>query len=253
MSPLVLTFSWVMISLGTLLGLRFARSGLQSNEATDWLMAAFFLVGVSIGFGPLLVVSTFPAAPMGLQTSLRTISFVAIQAPSASIVVFTWLVFRPGEGWARWLAMAMVCCIVLHVLGVLAASMLGFGPLRLEASTPFFWLGTAAKSLCFLWACAESLRYFVLSRRRLALGLADPLVTNRFLLWALWSGSAAAVLALRVFSRISHYGPHPDPGLAQLLVIGQILAGLVCFTAVWLTFAPPAPYRRLVGGRVQTA
>ena len=248
MSPLLLTLSWIMIALGAALGLRFLRTAWRTGEATDWLIASFFFLGVGIGYGTTLIVLTFPDAPSAVETSLRTISFVAVQAPSASIALFTWLVFRPTDDWARWLAMAMVCSITLHVMGVLSPPLLGMGRLDLGATMPFFWLGSSVKALCFLWACGESLRYFVLSRRRLALGLADPLVTNRFLLWSLWSGSAAMVLGMRVAYRVAVDPGASDPALLRLNVIGQLSAGLICIMAVWLTFSPPAAYRRLVAG-----
>jgi hypothetical protein len=248
MSPVLVTICWAMISLGTLLGMRFVRSGLRTGDVPEWLMATFFVGGVSLGYGSLLLVISFPDAPADVHQIWRTFSFLTIQSPAASIALFTWLVFRPADAWARWLAMALVCTIILHVLAVLAPSILGVGQLRLDASMPFFWIGSAVKAVCFVWACAESMRYFVLSRRRRALGLADPLVTNRFLLWAIWSGTAAIVLLLRVGSRVWLDPISPDPALLRAMVIGQIVAGVGCFGAVWLTFSPPTLYRRLVSG-----
>ena len=51
-----------------------------------------------------------------------------------------------------------------------------------------------------LWGAAESLRYFSMMRRRAKLGLADPLVTNRFLLWGL--GIGAAMVGLRPIAEL---------------------------------------------------
>ncbi|MBW2230215.1 MAG: hypothetical protein JRG92_05765 [Deltaproteobacteria bacterium] len=248
MSVLLLAACWVMITLGTLLGLRFMRSAMRSRDVLEWLMASFFLGGVTLGFGLLLLVASVPDAPAEIHLLWRTISFGAMQAPAVSIALFTWLVFRPADGWARWLAMALVFTIALHALGVLSPAILGVGTLRQDATMPFYWLGSAVRAACFVWACGESLRYFGLSRRRCALGLVDPLVTNRFLLWAIWSGSATVVLALRVSSRVWIDPASPDPALVQALIISQLVAGVACFGAVWLTFAPPALYRRLVGG-----
>ncbi len=39
------------------------------------------------------------------------------------------------------------------------------------------------------WACYESLRYYRSMHRRQTLGLADPIVANRFLLWSIWTGA----------------------------------------------------------------
>ena len=54
--------------------------------------------------------------------------------------------------------------------------------------------------LAFAWGGFEALRYFFLLRRRQALGLADPVVTNRFLLWAIadWTEISQAAVKKRL-------------------------------------------------------
>ena len=47
----------------------------------------------------------------------------------------------------------------------------------------------------FAWTSSEALRYYGLMRRRFALGLADAVVVNRFLIWG---GGAAISTALTV-------------------------------------------------------
>ena len=79
--------------------------------------------------------------------------------------------------------------------------------------------GTLTSALCtanLLWGAVESLRYYALMRRRLRLGLADPLVTNRFLLWGLGIGAAGVGSLISVVGAgglgLQHVrDPGPDP------------------------------------------
>src|SRR5262249_16178730 len=48
---------------------------------------------------------------------------------------------------------------------------------------PSYWINFAARVSGVVWMSVESFRYGAMLRRRLRLGLADPLVANRFLLW----------------------------------------------------------------------
>ena len=43
----------------------------------------------------------------------------------------------------------------------------------------------AVLGLYYVWTAFEGFRYYGMMKKRMALGLADAVVTNRFLLWAL--------------------------------------------------------------------
>ena len=80
-------------------------------------------------------------------------------------------------------------------------------------------------------------------RRRLALGLADPLTTGRFALFGTGLGAGAMAVAFfdNVFGlRYGGYGP--------LLELSIAAAGLVA-ACLFLAFLPPAAYRAFVERR----
>ena len=83
-------------------------------------------------------------------------------------------------------------------------------------------------------------------RDLLRLGLADPMVTNRFLLWGVGSGAAclgsligAVAIALTGFST------------SRSEAMGLVLSahGAVAAVAMWLAFLPPPRYRRWIEER----
>jgi hypothetical protein len=92
-------------------------------------------------------------------------------------------------------------------------------------------------------------RYHRQLRRRLALGMADPLVANRVLLWAIYALSATFVVAVQAFYHLTLGNTlgHPVPLLASAL------GGSLSSVAVYLAFLPPASYLRLVQARADAA
>jgi hypothetical protein len=84
---------------------------------------------------------------------------------------------------------------------------------------------------------------------RLALQLADPLVVNRFRLFAIWTGALfvlpATVLLTRIFLLASGQ-PAEDPARIDTVMTFVrfmiLLTGGMSFSALWLSFFPPRFY-----------
>jgi hypothetical protein len=147
------------------------------------------------------------------------------------LAVFTWRVFRPTERWG-----------VVAFGGVLAGLVAGYGSAALAglAGSSRAWsllgVGVAFKIATYVWAVAEATREWQAARRRVALGLTDPMVANRMLLWSIGLG---AVLAIWIHEAITMA---TGPTVASFLVVAVF--GFVCSGALSLAFFPPAFYRR---------
>jgi hypothetical protein len=101
-------------------------------------------------------------------------------------------------------------------------------------------------TISFGWAFAECGRYHLLLRRRLRLGMADPVVTNRFGLYALATGLAVVTnLVGWVFFQL-HLEMLTDPVGGLLLFV---LSG-TSFVLMMLAFLPPRAYLTWVRARV---
>ena len=81
-------------------------------------------------------------------------------------------------------------------------------------------------------------------KRRLRLGLAEPLVTNRFLLWTM-SGCVSIVMLFTAVPPM-FLDPATDPSLLTLDLIVFSIAGVGVSTLYFLTFLPPERYRRWI-------
>jgi hypothetical protein len=174
-----------------------------------------------------------PASGTPLGDALAVACRAGVSASTFCLLLFTRVVFRPEERWAG----ALVAGLGLAMLaGFVGSGALGdWGGFRNDNA--WIWLENAAQLGVYLWACAEPASYYAKLRRRWRIGLADPVVVNRILLWAVYGGAfvisqlvwMAVVAAFESLTAL-------DPLLVALGVGGQV--------ALWLAFMPPLPYRR---------
>jgi hypothetical protein len=81
------------------------------------------------------------------------------------------------------------------------------------------------------------------------LWLADPVLTNRVLLWAIWAGSTVLfMLAWITNEAASTLLPGRD-GLQNAFRLVYTVVGLACGLSTWLTFFPPRAYTHWVRDR----
>lgn len=152
----------------------------------------------------------------------------------AAMAVGTWKTFRPEDPWGR-----LACGLVFASLAMswIAMAVLGHFS-EAPGTTPSYWVGFAGRCLPFAWSAAESWHYHLKLRRRLALGLTDRVVTDRFRLWALAvSGGTAGFV---VFAIAAVRGI--DVSTSPPVLIATSVAGLVAGFYMWLSFCPPRRY-----------
>jgi len=118
-------------------------------------------------------------------------------------------------------------------------------PEILPLTRPYAAAIIALVALCFAWSGAESASYYARVRRRVALDLADPIVANRFLLWAVAGFAAAALCSALLGFLLAGRVILRDP-----VALATVAASGAVSSAAWsLTFFPPARYRRFVRAR----
>jgi hypothetical protein len=229
------------------LGARLWRSG-APGSAERWLALSFGSLGCGVlpRFVAARLLSAYDTGVIAL--SLNAASHLAIEAAIIGLSLFTWRVFRPGSHGARAFAVGVAVVSSVFTLWLIATT-----DSEQEASALALAVNLT-RAIPVLWAFAECARYARLMRRRVALGLADPLVANRFVLWSVWTGALgfAALLLLAVRSRafwLQLHGVDPRVVMPAAIPITAALAGIAVVAAgvaVWLAFFPPSSYRRWV-------
>jgi hypothetical protein len=237
-------FSLITVVLGAFVGAtmgwRILRRARGNREAPErWMGLA--LLWICVGGYPMLL--------LGQVVSGELARFAAVSAGVLSahigitcIYWFTYRVFRSDVPWLRY-----ALALPLAGLAITAAgSLVVFWGARASAEamvreSEAFGLGlNFLSSVAFAWTAGEALRYFDLLRRRVRLGLGDPLVANRMLLWGVWGLASLAINAVSLAATLRGIDPAQD---AFSLGLGAALS-LVVVVALWLAFLPPEAWVR---------
>lgn len=234
---------FVVVSTGV--GLRMLWLARRTRGLPELLMGAGMVLIAGVGY-PATLVAGF-GRPVGqMSVAGYAVGSFCTQLGVTLIYAFTQQVFRSGVGWARALVGAGAFFMTVSLVGTtwsLAAA---------DASVPShiaarMWLslGMVGYTGAFLWTAIEGLVHYRMALRRLALGLADPVVANRFLLWGVFGLMATGIN----FTSALGNALGIDPSRAPLVLVPLGFLGATACGAMYLAFFPPAWYlARLRGG-----
>jgi hypothetical protein len=195
---------------------------------------AFLLMGASY---------LFYETPYALQDEALLVPFSLVgrllwNASVVTIAAFTWVVFHRDQPWAR----ALVWGIAVLLLSGLAISvhrgdLEGMAPI----GNPGFWLEWVGQVIPFVWIAVDSLIEYSRAHRRARIGLSEPLVSNRYLLFAGFGLAQLATVVLLIPMYIAYEAN--NGGFADWT--DQLMGSLEMLTIaiVWLAFFPPRFYR----------
>lgn len=233
----------------TAVGVKLLLLSSRTKQLPELLLGASILCTGGLGYGLLIAAivirGTEPMAPAdvpALSVALAAIGRTIHNVGVTLYLGFMVYVFRRSAGWAY--ALAGVAALLLwggFLVGV------GQGSLRNVGVGGAAWFAEYVVIWGYpVWNAIESFRYYGLMRRRASLGLADPIVTNRFLLWgtgsvfaalAIWTASVPFVFASDV-ARLEAITP-------AIRIVTAIL-GVVSVSCSLLAFLPPTWYRRRI-------
>lgn len=222
-------------------GARLLRLSVLTQEIPERsLGASFLLMGVGSLLYSLAMFSYFEAWWQPLNFSGRVSWVVAITL----IAIFTQRVFRSKERWGRWIVHATV---VLFITGVGGSAMSGdwegFSP-----SSGWYWLEFAGYVLPITWACVEAASEHLRARRRSKVGLCEPIVCNRLLLWAFFAALQLVGLVVSYFQYAAFERGGVFTAGWDYLYSAALISSLVL---MWIAFFPPVFYRKWIEGADQ--
>jgi hypothetical protein len=202
-----------------------------------FLGLAFVFNGLSYFFTDLPIVTHNDA----IMNEFAYIGRIFASACAVTIAVFTWRVFRAKAAWAKWLAWTSAALVVAGAaISALEGDWEGAHPLTYTG----FWFEWVGGLVPFVWLAVESLYAYSRSRRQVAIGLCDPLVSNRFLLIGIY-GTLAFVtypVFLWMYIEYERHGVWSDP-----LSLATGIVEIISLAALWTSFSAPAFYRRWIG------
>lgn len=243
--------SIVVLGLVTLFGVSLAVGikllllARRTRAFPEFALGFYFLVGAGIGY-PLSGAAPFMGS---WQSTMAVASTLCTGTATLMLYAFTARVFRQGQ----WIGKAGVAVGALLCVVYCA----GYGWMHLTATTQeeivhgtMTWGGVSlVMSLgAFGWTAIESMTHWVRHRRRMVLGLADPVVTNRMLLWGLMGVTTCGIVVI-------------DGGLLysgsafareMLIPVVTSIGGLLFGAFLSLAFFPPDFYLAIVRRRASS-
>jgi hypothetical protein len=228
------------------IGGRLLRLARRSGQLPELLIAIGVLGFGPFGYGLSMLAFALASHSLALSATLMGSSLLASNIGAFAEYLFVGTVFRRGSRLAWSVIGVASALLVAAYVGDIVVG----GLVNRRNTGAWYWLGTLTRVFGLWWCSVESLRYHRLLRRRERLGLADPAVTDRLLLWGLGSGAAAAGSAVGLTTRLLTGHSTAEYPIVNLAVSAL---GLVAAVAMWIAFLPPAAYLRVVARRGRTS
>ncbi len=227
-------------------GLHLMRLAGRTRQLPERLIGAAFLCGGTLGYTNLVAASVVVSSAPGAARVLFWIGWTGLVAASLCLLLFWQRVYHPEERASHHVVVVGMGIILVCFIGQLLSKT---GPGQAHESA-WYLPGLATQCTAYAINGWTSVRYWRMLRRRLSLGMADPVVVNRILLWSL---AAWAITGQYLFSigltllagRTTAAGP--ETALISAL-------GLAAASAMTLAFFSPRFYLRWVerGGAAAT-
>ena len=232
----------------TVVGVRMLLLARRTRGRHELLMGIGMVLIGAVGY-PATLLSGFGGPVGDVIMPLWIGSTLVTQSGIACIYAFTWQTFRPRAAWGRTLVGVGIALMLVSLAG--AAFALSSAPP--DATSPVVvrsWIlvGMLGYCGCFLWSGIEGFVHHRDARKRLAIGLADPMVVNRFLLWGIFGALATAINVASLIG--ASLGV--DPSRSPMVLIPMGFFGFLASAAMYFAFVPPASYRHFVRSRIAT-
>jgi hypothetical protein len=232
----------LMILASAAVGVRLLALHRRTGGTPELLLGTMLLLTVGLGYTLMIVASLVGGAWAG---TLQTVAMVATAAGFSLLLAFTRRVFQPDARWARVLTVCgvlVLAAVVTHI----CVQVRKHGAIDVE-KVPLrdTLLLTGTVTAAYLWTAWESLRYHGMMRRRVKVGLADPVLADRFFLWGVMALDAAVGVGITMVAAVLQVDSMRSPTVMLL----SSATGLGQAALLMLTFLPPRAYLSWVHSR----
>jgi hypothetical protein len=235
-------------------GIRLLSLAHRSKQGPEFWGGLYF-IGAAIGLAMRVLGSSLFLTEPQLANTINTIGHLAFASGTIAMTIFTLRVFHPTSSMARIFAGMTIAAILLTSAHTLLAGFTNIENSYSMVATNF------ARLIPTCWAFYESFRYWLSMRRRETLGLADPVLTNRFLLWSIWTGAVTLLPMIALFVRtlsivtlgndefIEGAGAVLMPAVLSIIRVLFVIIAPVAAVSLSLSFFPPTAYLDRVRAR----
>jgi hypothetical protein len=231
--------AYCLVSL--VVGVRLLLLARRTREQPEFLIGTAILTGGCLGYTLAVASMQVRDGSPELARTLYYLGMPLISLCAACLYRFWQKLYHPDDKWASWAVVGSALVLSLALVAQWATTTAGSN----AAASPWYRLQLPLQAGAYAINVFASIRFHAALRRRVALGLADPIVANRVLLWAL----AAAAVCLQYAYTIglvwmAPVGGQPDANPVLISALGITAASLMV-----LAFFPPRAYVQLVSRR----
>jgi hypothetical protein len=227
------------------IGARLVPLGIRTRSAAEWLLGLTFLIwslSYALWIFP-IVVQGQPA----LESQLLIASRLTTNLGGVGFGIFPLLAFRRGSTWAKWLSTSIAICLIVGSVGsVWVGDPEGLEPL----SNLWWWFDWIGEIVPAIWIGVEGLHHYGTTGTRVRLGLCEPIVRHRYLLWGL-AGVFWTLLDFVVVGQYVEYWATRSWSTTLDRFVG--FCEIAALGMVWLVFFSPRSYQRRVAGAAPAA
>lgn len=170
---------------------------------------------------------------------LSAVSSVFSAIGIIALYLFTAHVFHRSERWALMIVGFVAATLAYYVVGYSSEILAAQNPAQAKATQVAWAAFTVVPSILgYSWSGWSAFAYYRTLRKRLRLGLADPVVVNRMLLWSL-IGIVSVATALSAGVLLSTENAFLRDTVQP---VTTAIGGLLDSILLLLAFAPPSSY-----------
>jgi hypothetical protein len=209
------------------------------REPPELFLGLAYLLAGTFGWGVLLVGALTTPRGQAVGEIYQAWSVVVDDLGTFCFYLFIWYVFRRRSAVARAVLGAIALVFVVSIVRDIVLKGETFGPPPGSATT---LAAAAARTAVFAWMAVEAFSSYFAFRRRARVGLGNPVVASRLLLWGI---SAVTMFALSAVATVLYVTATDvvDATSRQNQAGGLYgLLGALAATALWLAFFPPKSY-----------
>jgi hypothetical protein len=223
-------------------GMRLLLLARRTHALPETALGISYTLGGMLGWAAIVVGTAFAERSPTAGLTLQFLGLLCLSAGHLSTALFSWRVFNPDSAWARALfSVLLVTAIVEYFHNVVQLGVI-FPP----PSSFWYWPGACWRTGTYVWMPFVALRYDRRLHLRLALGLADPVATNRVLLWGLIGVlTLATSVGVIVATLLGLWTSSSAPAVLMITTVSSAIASILGIFA----FSPPARYLDWVKAR----
>jgi len=228
------------ILMSAVLGVRLLWLARRTREVPELAFGISFLCLGAFGY-PLSIAARGGAGGPEVAGTLLLVALTAQDVAALAIAVGTWRTFHPEQRWMAGVVLAVGLAFVASLVG--QGRTVGY--LGGTDGGAWYYLGFGLRFAAHVWSCGVAFRYTVQLKRRLALGLADPVVADRITKWAWTSLFISVGFAIFLAARLAG----ANPGKSMPVLVSTSLISVASVITMWLAFFPPRAYLERVAAR----